>query len=495
MPKTTKKRKIRWDFIVYGVIVVLAIVLRFARYNERWALAYDQARDAIIAQEVLNGKPMPAIGPFSSAGNFTTGPIWYWFVVAATAIYPHAILTPWIVLTTLYVAQVILLMATGYVIGGRALAIILGLFAAVSPAQIEQGLNLTNPSLVSIFATIAVWAGITYLKSGSMKHLIILSLSIGCAFTTHYQAALLAVFGLIIPILRRPRWTHYVAFAILAALPLIPLVHFDMTHGYYNYRGIIDYLKFGQYNVYIPNRWLTYLGVFIPHLWSGIIGGINPVTILLVGVMALSFAIAIFARLFTPYSVSIFASLAIMIGALRFYRGERFESYFVFLHPFILTVSAWALWIIYNKQKIIGALFVAVVTVSSLSVVIPSILAAKNWTAWRAGQWIATLSKQYPGEQFDVYSYKSQGDTHSLALVLYLSHAQKISSTGHKIGFGALPYTLASQSRPVPENTGGLDLWDMASSSAMKISQDDWDNINPDSLYRNVVVWYSSPRP
>ena len=315
-----KKRNIRWDFIGFGFIILLAIVLRFARYNQRWALAYDQARDAIIAEEVLHGKPMPSVGPFSSAGNFTTGPTWYWFVVAATAVYPKAILTPWVVLTSLYVGEVILLMATGSVIGGTALAVVLGLFAAVSPAQIDQGLNLTNPSLVSIFATVAVWAGITYLKSGSIKKLILLALSVGLAFTTHYQAALLGVFALTILILRRPKWTHILLFAVISVLPIIPLVRFDMLHHYYNYRGIVDYLKFGQYKVYIPNRWLTYLGVFIPHLWNIVIGANTPVTFLIIGCIILSCILAWYTKEYTSYSVGMLISLALIIGALRFYR-------------------------------------------------------------------------------------------------------------------------------------------------------------------------------
>ena len=127
---------VRKKYILFGVVLFIAIVLRFIRYNERWALAYDQARDAIIAQEVLHGKPMPATGPFSSAGEFTTGPVWYWFVVAATAIYPRAVMTPWVVLTALFVLSVFLLMETGFIIGGTPLSILLGLFAAVSPAQI-----------------------------------------------------------------------------------------------------------------------------------------------------------------------------------------------------------------------------------------------------------------------------------------------------------------------------------------------------------------------
>jgi hypothetical protein len=482
---------VRKKYILFGVVLFIAIVLRFIRYNERWALAYDQARDAIIAQEVLHGKPMPATGPFSSAGEFTTGPVWYWFVVAATAIYPRAVMTPWVVLTALFVLSVFLLMETGFIIGGTPLSILLGLFAAVSPAQIEQGFNLTNPSLVSVFSFIILWAGITYLKSDNLATLIILGVSIGCAVTTHYQAAMLLFFVCIIFILRRPRLIHLIIFAIGAAIPFIPLIRFDITHGYFNYRGIIDYLRFGQYRVYIPNRWLTHLGVFLPHLWSIVVGGRSVAAYILMTTVAVSIGIAGYLRLFTPYSASVLLGLIFMIAGLRYYRGERFDGYFVFLHPFILTVSAWAVWVIYTKQKIAGIILAGVVIIGGLCIVIPSIFNSKNWTLWRVKQGIAALTSKYPKETFNLFEYNAQGTTNSVAVVLCLSHAGKISSSGHKIGFGHAPrpqqnslYSL------IPNNTSGFDFWDIDTIPENVFKNDKWENINPESIYRYVAQWY-----
>jgi hypothetical protein len=169
-------RKINRELILYASIILLALLLRFVRYDQRWGLAYDQARDAIIGREVLTGKSIPLIGPFSSAGNFTTGPVWYWFVIAATAVFPFAVITPWVVMTLTYILMVYVLIRIGRAIGGNTLGVILGLFAAVSPAEISQGFNLTNPSLVAVCTTIAVLAGIEYLGNGKTLMLAVLVL-------------------------------------------------------------------------------------------------------------------------------------------------------------------------------------------------------------------------------------------------------------------------------------------------------------------------------
>ena len=39
-----------WYLIALLLVIVLAFLLRFANYQNRWGLAYDQARDVIVAR-------------------------------------------------------------------------------------------------------------------------------------------------------------------------------------------------------------------------------------------------------------------------------------------------------------------------------------------------------------------------------------------------------------------------------------------------------------
>ena len=46
----------------------LAGLLRFYNYDVRWALAHDQARDALVAREALRQHKIPVLGPFLKQG-------------------------------------------------------------------------------------------------------------------------------------------------------------------------------------------------------------------------------------------------------------------------------------------------------------------------------------------------------------------------------------------------------------------------------------------
>ena len=50
-------------------ILLISIFLRFYNFENRWGLAYDQARDVLVAREGLNSFGLPLIGPFASAGQ------------------------------------------------------------------------------------------------------------------------------------------------------------------------------------------------------------------------------------------------------------------------------------------------------------------------------------------------------------------------------------------------------------------------------------------
>src|SRR3989344_1196554 len=88
--------KDHWFQIAVVLIISLATFLRFYNYENRWSLAGDPARDAIIAKYALENNKVPSTGPFSSAGNFTTGNIWYVWLIASAGIYSASFLTPWI---------------------------------------------------------------------------------------------------------------------------------------------------------------------------------------------------------------------------------------------------------------------------------------------------------------------------------------------------------------------------------------------------------------
>src|SRR3990167_5843356 len=80
--------------IIVFSIIILSFVIRFYNFPNRWGLGTDDARDALIALEALKRHELPLMGPFSSAGAFVTGGIYYWFIMASYLILPNFVFSP-----------------------------------------------------------------------------------------------------------------------------------------------------------------------------------------------------------------------------------------------------------------------------------------------------------------------------------------------------------------------------------------------------------------
>lgn len=179
--------KKHWFTICICALIIFSSVLLFYNYQNRWGLAYDQAHDAIVARYALEAHRIPLLGPFSSAGPFQTGGEWYWFIMAATAFYPNAVITPWVILTLLYVFFVLLIIFVGKELVNEKFGLIVGLLATVSTAQIAQAANLTNQSPLAIVALCAIWSMIIYVKTKKLKYLFFLALFVSLASTMYFK--------------------------------------------------------------------------------------------------------------------------------------------------------------------------------------------------------------------------------------------------------------------------------------------------------------------
>src|SRR3990170_3035674 len=136
--KTSPLLSRNWFVIGIFLLVFFAAFLRFVNFENRWGLAYDQARDVLVAREAIQEQKLPLIGPFASAGQFVYGPQWYWILMLLIGIYPFWLLTPWVLQALLYVGVVLLMILIGHEVQGKRFGLLLGLLTAVSTAQIAQ---------------------------------------------------------------------------------------------------------------------------------------------------------------------------------------------------------------------------------------------------------------------------------------------------------------------------------------------------------------------
>ena len=481
--------KKHWFAISIIVILLLATFFRFYNYTSRYALAGDQARDVLVAREALRSHKLPAIGPFSSAGEFTTGPMWYVWLVLSQAILPYTLLAPWIILSLTYVAIVYFMILIGKELGGKSFGIILGLLTAFSAAQISQSLNVTNPSLVALFSTLMVLFALKYFATNKVTYIFLVGLCIGIAISLHFQAVYLLPFILLIMILKRQHPRSIAALILGLLLPTIPYLFFDFQHNYYNLRGITDYTLYGQYKIYVANRWIAYAGDFIPRLWGRLIG--QPETVGFAIFLLLPFA-AVYTFLtkkVTKPLVAIFLSTVIVFFLLRYYRGEKFDGYFVFMHPFMLILTGWICFMALKINKFLGIILTTALLLIGLSTFIATTSHSQNETYRRSKFWGDVVIAHYPDKKFNVYGFKEMSISLSYPFILYLDSQNKIDNNGYKIGLGSPPRNISRDYVLMKENNLGEELWDLNSSSSGELTPLGWHPLTPQAIYENTTEW------
>lgn len=483
-----------WFEISVLLILILAIFLRFYNYENRWGLAYDQARDALVAREALRQHKIPVLGPFSQAGSFVMGPIWYWLVALATSIYPTSILTPWIVLTISYVLVVYLMILIGKELDSKSLALILGIFTAVSTAQIAQSANLTNPSGIAILSASALYFAIKYVKTGRKLFIFLSSLFVSLAINVHLQAIGLLFLIPSMVAIQRPNLKKILLLLTGIVIPFIPLIVFDIAHNFYNARSMIDYILYGQYRIYVPNRWLTYVGIFWPNAWAKVIGGWVVLGYLTIGFLTITTLYTLIKKKITKPFLTLIISFLLMLIMLRYFRGERFDGYLVFLHPFVIALTGWMVLTLYKRRMILGLLLIFLIIGGSIQKDIQEIKNSENFTAYVVKLWINKILEKYPHEKFAVYDLEYARRDKSLPLALFLDIDKRIDDRGLKIGITIATSGSQFKHPVILGERGGYQIFNLNSSTSAELSTEGWAFVNPSQIYRDTEDWYKGKK-
>lgn len=483
-----------WFGIAIFLLLIVATFLRFYNYENRWGLASDQAHDAILAKYALENYKIPLVGPFSSAGPFQTGGQWYWIIMAAYAIYPYSVLTPWIVMTIISLAFVYGLILLGKHLLGKGFGIMLGVLASVSTAQLAQSVNLTNQTPLALASLLAIWSAVKYIEKKEGKYMFLLALATGIALTIHLQGILLILLILASLLFARPGKLSTLIFLFLGfSLPLVPLFIFDIQNNFINSRGFFQYILHEQYKVSLDvlgRRWLTYAGIFWPEAWAHVIGGAKILGYVeIIGLIA-GVIYGLYTKAVSKPWLALIVAFGLTIVLLRYTRTPLFDSYIVFLHPFILLLTGWMIWVAYRIKAQLGLGLFLAIFIASIWKDIPQIRSGENTTFVQVTVWKDVLTSKFPDKKFVLYDYKYKYGNKSLPLVLVLYHDKKINDSGIKIGLTIDVTSPEDEQVTIYGKLGEYRLVDLSHMDDMQVARHNWGPVNPSQIYRSTQQWY-----
>ncbi len=187
-------------FLVLLSIFILAVIIRFLYFPSNIYFGFDQARDAFISQEILEGK-LKIVGPTTSIPGLSHGALFY-YMFAPIYLISQSDPTELSIFLRIYNALgIFLIFFIGRSLfsarsssGGKWVGLIAAVLYAFSYEQTQYALFMTHPAL-AVISVLTFYLGLTLLLFKHRSYGLPLTLlGLGLSFQFHF---LLAYLGLI----------------------------------------------------------------------------------------------------------------------------------------------------------------------------------------------------------------------------------------------------------------------------------------------------------
>ncbi len=483
-----------WYKILAILILFSSLVLRFYNFPQRWGLGGDDGRDAMIALEALKRHEIPLIGPFSSAGPFVFGPVYYYFIMLAYLVLPFLISAPWILTGIFGILTVWLFLYFGKLIDGEKLSLLLGVLAATSPQLVARSLMLGPHTFISTFTVLLMICFVILWKRKKIIYGFWMGVFLGIALSMHYQAINLFIFFpaifFVTSLSLKNRIKAFFLMVLGFIIPSLPLLYWDSHQNFANMNNILDYLLIAQYRIYVPNSWRLFLFNFMPWYWSFVIGRFYIISFILAFFSGIYFVYLSLRKKIRLEIFSLGLIFFIFLLVSRFYKGERSEGYLLYLAPFILIFSSIFLnFIISYKNKLVrylGFVFLLIIILGNLITIKNSYF---KTPAMAYKDMSNRLSEKYPGEKFSIFVYKYKQYDQSMGLSLTMGFEGKVNKSGIPLGVACYGRSCPNELKPILES--GTALFDLRGVKKQDFNGKNkiWINVNQDSVYNDLIGW------
>jgi 4-amino-4-deoxy-L-arabinose transferase-like glycosyltransferase len=331
--------------------------LRLYRIDEYMTFLGDEGRDALVVKKILVNYDFPLLGAPTSVGNMYNGPLYYYMMASAMAIWWMNPVAAAVMVAFVGIATVGLVYYLARSWFGKVAAIVSAVLYAISPVNIIYSRSSWNPNPAPFFALLGIIGLVKSRKTGNYLWLILTGASLAFAVQMHLLALiLLPIFGAIwiYQIWEKYRfkktvknfWTGFVL-ALAAFFTLMsPLVIFDFKYNFQNYRALTTFFLGDRATTVNLNPFNT-LERIGPLYWENLIGryiaGENLWLMVLVSILVLLPLIAFLWNLIKrkKFIYSLFVLNVWMLGGvvgLSLYKQTVYDHYSSFLNPAIFLL-------------------------------------------------------------------------------------------------------------------------------------------------------------
>lgn len=249
--------KKNYIWILLSIIIFAAAYLRLHRIEDYLIFLGDEGRDALVVRDILHGN-LTLLGPRASAGDFFTGPIYYYMMVPFLFIANYNPVGPAIMIALFGIATVFLIYFFGRKWIGETGALIAAALYTVSTLAISFARSSWNPNPMPFFSILIFYLLYRAVQKPQVWRFILVGVLYGIAFQLHYiqifVGVIIAAFVLSANIVLKRKelisnlLKQYISIAGGFIIGISPFLAFEVRHGFTNFQAIVSFILNGQPN-------------------------------------------------------------------------------------------------------------------------------------------------------------------------------------------------------------------------------------------------------
>lgn len=245
------KFKINFQVLTILAIVILAAFLRLYRISDYMTFLGDEGRDVLIAKGILEGH-FTLLGPRASAGDFFTGPLYYYLMAPFLWLFHLDPVGPAVMIALIGIATVFLIYKVSKEFFGFKAAIVASALYAVSPLVIAYSRSSWNPNPMPFISLLTLYLSFKAIKTPTFKKFLGIGFLLGIALELHYIAVFLIIIvgtfllsgyyiknkAIEIPKILKQYFIVLLGFLI----GMSPFLGFELRHGFPNTKTIFSFI-------------------------------------------------------------------------------------------------------------------------------------------------------------------------------------------------------------------------------------------------------------
>jgi 4-amino-4-deoxy-L-arabinose transferase-like glycosyltransferase len=349
--------KIKTKIILIGILLVAAF-LRLFRVSDYMTFLGDEGRDVLVVKGILEGD-LTLLGPRASAGDFFTGPVYYYMMTPFLWLWQYDPVGPALMIGLLGIATVFLVYIVGKNFFDERTGLIAAALYAVSPLVLTYSRSSWNPNALPFFALLTIFVlykAVT--KVRSWKYFVLTGFLLGICVQLHYISLFLAVAVAIslfimnwylngkIKILQTLK--YYLQILLGFIIGFIPFLAFEVRHGFPNIKTIFSFVTkdsvesgYATYNAFHEPIADVFFRIFARLVFNYPVpvdyDKFSLIGLQIAGLLILLVAVASLVLLFkhkNKFAVILLAVwLIIGVFLFGFYKKPIYDYYLVFIFP------------------------------------------------------------------------------------------------------------------------------------------------------------------